>query len=106
VIEGEIVLLVDGVARRARAGETHRAPKGVPHSYRVVSDRARWLITTANGDFERFVGDVSRPAARAELPEVAGPPTAEEQAALVESAARNNIDLIGPPSSEEVAEAA
>jgi quercetin dioxygenase-like cupin family protein len=106
LIEGEIVLLVDGATRRVRAGETHLAPKGVPHSYRVVSAHARWLITTANGDFERFVRDVSRPATRAELPEASGPPTAEQQAALLELAARHHIDLVGPPLSEEVAEAA
>jgi mannose-6-phosphate isomerase-like protein (cupin superfamily) len=72
LLEGELVLMVDGATRRVGAGETHIAPKGVPHTYRVVSDRARWLVTTTNGDFERFVRAASRPAARAELPESAG----------------------------------
>lgn len=34
LIEGELVLLVDGETRRVRAGETLLAPKGVPHTYR------------------------------------------------------------------------
>jgi quercetin dioxygenase-like cupin family protein len=106
VLEGELVLMVDRTLRRVRAGETQIAPKGVPHTYRVVSDRARWLVTTANGDFERFVRAASRPAARAELPESAGPPTAEQQAALAELSGRHGIDLVGPPLSEEIAEAA
>ena len=44
LLEGEMVLLVDGATRRVHAGETHLAPKGVPHTYRVMSDRARWLL--------------------------------------------------------------
>jgi quercetin dioxygenase-like cupin family protein len=106
LLEGEMVLLVDGATRRVHAGETHLAPKGVPHTYRVMSDRARWLLTTTNGDFERFVHDVSRPATRPELPDPAGPPTAAQRAALAEASSRHRIDLIGPPLSAEIAEAA
>lgn len=106
LLDGEIVLLVDGATQRVRAGETHLAPKGVPHTYRVVSDSARWLVTTTNGDFERFVRAASRPAVRAELPESSGPPSADQQAALAELSGRHGIDLIGPPLSAEVAEAA
>lgn len=106
LLDGELVLFVDGVAARVRAGETHLAPKGVPHTYRVVSPTARWLVTTTRGDFERFVHAVGRPAQGAELPAAGGPPTAEQQAAVAEIARRHGIDLIGPPLAEEIAEAA
>jgi quercetin dioxygenase-like cupin family protein len=106
LIEGELVLLVDGQTMRVRAGETHLAPKGVPHTYRVVSDRARWLVVTTRGDFERFVRAVSRPAERAELPPRSGPPTTEQQQALAAHALRHGIELIGPPLSQSLAEAA
>jgi hypothetical protein len=100
VLEGELVVLVDGETSRARAGETHLLPKGVPHTYRVVSEQARWLVVTTQGDFERFVRECSRPAEAAELPPPSGPPTPEQQRALGEVAARHGIDLIGPPLAE------
>lgn len=106
VLEGELVLFVDGVPRRAVAGSLALAPKGVPHTYRVVSDGARWLVTTTNGDFERFVRAISRPAGREELPPAAGHPTEEQQRTAAELAARHGIDLIGPPLAEEIAAAA
>ncbi len=106
LLEGELVLLVDGKTTRVRAGETHLAPKGVPHTYRVVSERARWLVVTSQGHFERFVRAVSRPASAAELPTPAGPPSPEQQQALAELSLRHGIELIGPPLSEDIAEAA
>lgn len=51
VLEGELALLVDGEASRLRPGELHLARKGTPHTYRVVSEQARWLVITTNGDF-------------------------------------------------------
>jgi len=106
LIEGELVFLIDGETRRVVPGETHLAPKGVPHTYRVVSDEARWLVVTTHGDFERFVREAARPAEAAELPAASGPPTPEMQKALGELSLRHGIELIGPPLAEEVAEAA
>ena len=60
VVDGELVLLLEGRTARLAAGETLLAPKGVPHTYRVVSEEARWLAITARGDFERFVCEASR----------------------------------------------
>ena len=104
LLDGELVLLIDGRTQRVRAGETHVAPKGVPHTYRVMSPQARWLVVTSEGDFERFVREVSRPAAT--LPPPAGPPTPEQQQALAEVARRHGIDLIGPPLEDDIARAA
>jgi quercetin dioxygenase-like cupin family protein len=106
VLEGELALLVDGEPKRALAGETHLAPKGVPHTYRVVSERARWLVVTTRGDFERFVRAASRPARAAELPPPSGPPTPGQQRKLAELALSHGIELLGPPLTEEAAEAA
>lgn len=106
LIEGELVFLIDGETKRVLPGETHLAPKGVPHTYRVVSEQARWLVVTTHGDFERFVREAARPALGAELPSPAGPPTLEEQAALGELALEYGIELVGPPLAEEIAAAA
>jgi quercetin dioxygenase-like cupin family protein len=106
LIEGELAFLVDGETRRVLPRETHLAPKGVPHTYRVVSEQARWLVVTTHGDFERFVREAARPAQAAELPPPAGPPTLEEQKTLGELALRHGIELIGPPLAAEIADAA
>ncbi len=69
----------------------------VPHTYRVESERARWLVTTTRGDFERFMRAVSRPAERAELPEPAPPPSPERAEALAATSRADNIEFVGPP---------
>jgi quercetin dioxygenase-like cupin family protein len=106
LIHGEMALMLDGEVTRALPGETHFLPKGLPHTYRVVSEQARWLVVTTQGDFERFVREASRPAGAPELPPPSGPPTLEQQQALGELAQRHGIELIGPPLSEELAAAA
>ena len=97
VLEGELVLVVDGTTTHVRAGETILAPRRVPHSYRAVSESARWLVITTNGDFERFVREASRPVERAELSPPSGSPTAEQERALAELSLRHRIELLGPP---------
>lgn len=97
VLEGEMTIRVGSTDRVARAGQTMLAPKGIPHTYRVESDEARWLVVTARGDFEKFVRSFSRPAMRSELPEPAGPPTPSEAEALAAAAHAHGIELVGPP---------
>jgi len=106
LLEGEMSVLVDGDLRSLAAGDVLLAPKGVPHTYRVTSEEARWLVVTTNGDFERFVRAVSRSAETAALPPHAGPPTPEQIQALGEAAASHGIQLIGPPLDETGALAA
>ena len=106
VLEGELVVRVDGSLRTLCAGELALAPKGVPHTYRVVSERARWLVTTTHGDFERFVRAASRPAERPELPPAGGPPTPDQAAAFATLALEHRIALVGPPLDEQAALAA
>jgi uncharacterized cupin superfamily protein len=98
VLEGELRLRSGGVDVRIGSGETILAPKGEAHTYRVESpDGARWLVITTRGDFERFVRQFSRQAARPELPEPQGPPTPEQADALAAAARRHGIEFVGPP---------
>ena len=98
IVEGEFRFLLDGGERRVGPGDTVLTRKGIPHTYRVESPHgARWLVVTTNGDFERFVRELSRPALTAELPPEAGPPSPEEVQALGAVAARHHIQLVGPP---------
>lgn len=98
VLQGEFRVRVQDQEHRLVAGDTLLAPQGIPHTYRVESaQEGRCLTITARGDFERFVRAVSRPAARPELPESAGPPSADGVEALRAAAARYGIELVGPP---------
>ena len=82
LLEGELLFRVADESRQVLAGETFLAPKGVPHTYLVVSEEARWLVVTTEGDFERFVRAASRPADTEGLPPDGEPPTPEQVKAL------------------------
>ena len=98
IVEGEFRFLVDGQEGRVGPGQTVLTRKGIPHTYRVESpEGGRWMVITTNGDFERFVREVSRPAPTAELPPESPPPSAEQVQALGAVAARHRIRLVGPP---------
>ena len=97
VLEGEMTIVVGGEEHLARAGDTVIGPRGVPHTLRVDSEEARWLVITGRGDFERFVRSFSRPAPAEVLPEPGGEPTEAEIAALTAACEKHGIALVGPP---------
>jgi quercetin dioxygenase-like cupin family protein len=96
VLEGRLRLQVGQDALELEAGEAAVAPRGIPHTYRVESGVARWLVTTAKGDFERFVRELARPAERDGLPPQEAP-TPEQVERLGAVAAGHGIELVGPP---------
>ena len=95
VLEGEINYWVGNAEPfRAEPGALVFAPRGVPHTYRVESPTARWIVTTTSGGFASFVAETSRPAGDD------GYAPAEAMAApdvLVAAAARHDIEILGPP---------
>ena len=93
VIEGELSLTVDGERTAVPAGQTAFAPRGVPHTYRVESEQARWLVLTAPGEFESFVRAASRPAERPTLPPAVDP-SPEQVAGLARLSAAHGIELL------------
>jgi quercetin dioxygenase-like cupin family protein len=98
LLEGELRVRAGDAEIRIGAGESLLAPKGVPHTYRVESpDGARWLVVTTGGDFERFMRELSRPAAGPGLPSPQGPPTPEQQDALARAGRPRGIEVVGPP---------
>jgi quercetin dioxygenase-like cupin family protein len=94
VIDGEVTLFLPGTEVSLTAGETFRAPQGVPHTYRVETPTARWLVFCAPARFDAFVRAVSEPARREELPPRGRPFDPERFAA---EAKRQGIELLGPP---------
>ena len=97
VLDGTVTVIVDGERSTLGAGEVACAPRGVPHTYRVDSEQARWLAVTTHGDFEAFMRAASRPADRDTLPPPSGPPTPDQIQQLEALADRHGIAFVGPP---------
>jgi len=94
VLEGRVTLYFPGDRVELEAGATLLAPKGVPHTYRVESETARWLVVCQPAGFESFVAAVSQSAVSAELP----PLGREHDLPAIDAAAQEHgIELLGPP---------
>jgi quercetin dioxygenase-like cupin family protein len=94
VLEGRLTLHLPGERIELAAGDTVRAPRGVPHTYRVESETARWLVVCEPAGFDAFVRAVSEPAPAAELPPAGRD---HDLGAITAAAARRGIELLGPP---------
>ena len=98
VLEGRFRFRVGGEEYEVGAGETLMAPKKVPHQYCVESpEGGAWITVTSPGDFEGLVRTVSRPTENDGLPEPHGPPSPEEEKALIAACDAHHIEILGPP---------
>ncbi len=84
VIAGEVTLFLPDREIDCRPGDFVLAPHGVPHTYRVGAEPARWLILSSPAGFERFVAAVD---AADDVDPVA----------LTAIAAAHQIEILGPP---------
>lgn len=88
-VGGEIII--------GNAGDILVAPKGIPHRFVVESVEGAHCLTIMKGrDFETMVLEMSAPAAE-EFTPVLMEPTPGMIEALTAAAARNSIEIIGPP---------
>jgi quercetin dioxygenase-like cupin family protein len=94
LLDGELTLHVGKQTIALTAGQTALAPRGVPHTYRVESQTARWLLINSPAGFERFLRAASEPAASEQLPHARRP---FDSAALAQLAAEQGIEILGPP---------
>lgn len=61
ILEGEIVMHMDGTEHKVAAGGFVLAPRGVPHAFMVVSDGARLLSLQTPGSCQSFYLSASEP---------------------------------------------
>ena len=91
VLDGEIVVNVDGQERHLEAGALSFVPRGVAHAFLVVSEEARLLTFQSPGSGQAFYRGASEPATgdRSEVVDIA----------RVQASAQENggVELLGPP---------
>jgi len=95
VLEGELTFWIDGEVIAAPAGSFVYGPRGIPFTFTVSSERARFLLAVEPGTFEAFMRALAEPARELAIPPAATePPDFERLAAL---AAQYGIEILGPP---------
>jgi quercetin dioxygenase-like cupin family protein len=95
VTEGELVFWIGGVRIAAPAGSFVYGPRGIPHTYMVSSEQARFLVVVEPAGFEGFLRAVGQPARTRTRP----PPASQlpDMPKLVALAAQHGIEILGPP---------
>jgi len=91
VLEGEIVLNMDGDEQHLDTGGMWMVPRGVAHAFTVVSPRARLLSFQTPGIAQPFYWDASEPATSRE----AGP--VDFDRVLEVATATGATTVLGPP---------
>jgi len=93
VLDGEILVHIDGREQALSSGGVAMFPRGVPHAFLVTSERARILCLETPGSSEAFYRGASEtltPALEASAP--------VDFDRVRASAARNGgIEILGPP---------
>ncbi len=93
VLEGEILMHIDGREYRVGPHGLAVAPRGVPHAFMVLSKRVRMLCLHTPGSCDDFYLDASEPLD--DIPEM----ERTIDLSVVQASAQRNpgIELLGPP---------
>ena len=91
MLEGEILMHMDGQEARVGAGGFVFAPRGVPHAFMVLSDVARLITIHTPGSCEAFYQGASEPAVDGEF----GP--VDFDRIYASAVANGGIEILGPP---------
>lgn len=94
VLEGAVTVVRGDETLDATAGEVVRLPRGIPHAFRVDSERARIIDVVTPGGHEEFFRRAGEPAGVLDLIPVEGPPDMERMAA---AARTTGLEILGPP---------
>lgn len=103
ILEGEMVVRCGDDTEVLGAGHWVSMPRGVPHTFRVVGDRAaRILLVHDNASFRDLIRDLGAPAGAHVVPDQPVFPPMDE---LARVASNHDLTPIGPPMSAEDASA-
>ena len=94
VLDGELSIHLPSGSSALRAGEALVAPREIPHTYRVETERARWLAVSTPAGFASFVEAASDPADYADVPPDERPVDMDR---LLAEAEAHGIEIIDPP---------
>jgi quercetin dioxygenase-like cupin family protein len=94
VLEGEILVHIDGEERRVGEHGVFVAPRGVPHAFLVISETARLLTLQTPGTGEAFYRALCEPAGPDAVPGSRPPDFARLQEVAQRS---DSIEILGPP---------
>lgn len=97
VLDGEIAIRSGETEHIAASGSTVYLPHGVPHTFQVLSESARFTTVAARlhgaPSFGRFVSELGT-----DLTDPITPASVEiDPSAVAESGARHGIAILGPP---------
>lgn len=93
VLDGELLVHIDGAEQPARTGDTLAIARGVAHALLAVTERARVLVLNTPGTHDRFFRLGGVPATDRDFAS-APPPDFERTRAAAEAV---DVRLLGPP---------
>lgn len=96
VLEGELLVQVDGQTWTAGAGTAAVLPRKLPHAFVVTSPQAVFLTIHTPAGFDKFALAAGTPAKSASPPPNELPP---DPAVLAAMAGRYGVEILGPPPS-------
>src|SRR5688572_25403330 len=97
VLEGQVVFHVGGQTLHAGPGDVVVVARHVPRTFRIVSERARWLVVTSLRSLARYE-DFQRAVAPLEPDSgCAAWASDEDFSALTAIGSANGIEILGPP---------
>jgi quercetin dioxygenase-like cupin family protein len=93
MLEGEILLSVDGLEQPLGRSGVAMVPRGVPHAFLVTSERAQILFLETPGTSEAFYRGASDPL----TPALMASAPVDFDCVRVSAARNGGIEILGPP---------
>lgn len=96
VLEGELSIEVNGQMYYAKPGASVFLPRNIPHSYKVESDTAHFLVFGTPAGYENWFIETGKPAERLEIPAF-NPGDFPDFGEVIASVERYGGKVLGPP---------
>ncbi|MDR3517253.1 MAG: cupin domain-containing protein [Azospirillaceae bacterium] len=95
VLAGAVVVQVGDATTTLHPGDTVFLPRGVPHTYQVITPQATFLGTIGPAGFENFFRTIAEPAVAPGLPD--GPSVAPDPQRIAALLGGFGVTVVGPP---------